>query len=83
MLAGLAIVVAIRMFTDLAIPGWATNAFGILAVILLNLLVLAVAFVLFVLQSRNIAGFLPLRDWTDHVAARTTLHEHDVPLRRL
>jgi len=82
-LAGLGVVVSIRTFTELAIPGWATNAFGILAVILLNLLVLAVAFVLFVLQSRNVAGFLPLRDWKNHVAARTTVHEHDVALRRL
>lgn len=71
--AGLFVVVGIRLFTSLAIPGWATNAVGLLAAILLNLLLLSVVFVLFVLQARSMAGFLPARDWKDYVANRTTL----------
>jgi polyisoprenyl-phosphate glycosyltransferase len=68
-------VASIRLFTDFAIPGWATSAFGILAVILLNLLIMTTIFVLFVLQSRNMAGFLPVRDWHNYVASKKTIHE--------
>lgn len=72
-MAGLAAVVAIRLLTDLAIPGWATNAFGLLSAILLNLLMLTVVFVLFVLQARSMAGFIPARDWKDYVASKTRI----------
>jgi hypothetical protein len=73
-LIGILLVIGIRVFTDFAIPGWATNALGLLAVVLLNLLTLSVVFVLFVLQSRNIAGFLPVRDWESYVASRRPVY---------
>ncbi|NUQ61353.1 MAG: glycosyltransferase [Pirellulales bacterium] len=60
---GLGAVVYIRIFTAAAIPGWATTAAGILAVLLMNLFSLAMMFVLFVTQSRSHAQFLPVRDW--------------------
>jgi hypothetical protein len=74
-LIGLIAVFGIRLLTDLAIPGWATNAVGILAAILLNLLMLSGIFVLFILQSRSMAGFLPIRDWKDYVAHRITIYK--------
>lgn len=74
-LAGLASVLFVRLFTDLAILGWATNAFGILAVALLNLLVLSAIFVLFLLHARNMAGFIPVRDWKIYVASQRTVFE--------
>lgn len=73
--AGLLAVVAVRLGTTLAIPGWATNAFGLLNVVMLNLLMLTAVFVLFVLRSRNMADFLPVRDWKHYVIRQVTLHE--------
>ena len=73
-LVGLLAVVGIRLCTDMAIPGWATNAVGILTVTLLNLLMLTIVFVLFVLQSRNMSSFLPLRDYKYYILQQVTLH---------
>jgi glycosyltransferase involved in cell wall biosynthesis len=73
--AGLVAVVAIRLGTTLAIPGWATNAFGLLNVVMLNLLMLTAVFVLFVLRSRNMADFLPVRDWKHYVIGQVNIHQ--------
>jgi polyisoprenyl-phosphate glycosyltransferase len=73
-LGGLLIAIGIRVFTTLAIPGWATTAVGILAVVLLNLFTLLMVFVLFVLQSRSMSGFLPIRDWQYFVARHWNLN---------
>jgi polyisoprenyl-phosphate glycosyltransferase len=67
-MCGLLVTVTVRLSTTLAIPGWATTAAGILALVLLNLFTLMIIFVLFVLQSRSMTGFLPLRDWEYFVA---------------
>jgi glycosyltransferase involved in cell wall biosynthesis len=70
LLAGLGIiaVVFIRFFTDLAIPGWATYAIGVLAVVMIQMLTIAASFTFFTLSSRANPGFLPLRDCSIFVA---------------
>jgi len=73
-LCGLLATVGVRICTTLAIPGWATTAGGILAVVLLNLFTLMSVFVLFVLQSRSMTGFLPIRDWQYFVARHWRLN---------
>ena len=55
-------VVGIRVFTTLAIPGWATFAFGILAIMLVQILFIALIFAGTVLHARNAYTFLPSRD---------------------
>lgn len=72
-LCGLLVTIGVRLFTTWAIPGWATTAAGILAVVLLNLFTLMTVFVLFVLQSRSMTGFLPIRDWQFFVARHFAL----------
>jgi hypothetical protein len=54
--------VVVRLVTDWAIPGWATNAFGLLLVILIQAIVSAVVFSSLVLANRNQMTFLPQRD---------------------
>lgn len=71
---GLLAVIAIRSFTELAIPGWATSAFGILSVLLVNMFVFAALIVLFVLNTRNSTGFLPMREWRQFVEPVKILH---------
>jgi glycosyltransferase involved in cell wall biosynthesis len=67
---GIFAVLFIKFLTDIAIPGWATAALGLLTVILLNLLGIAAIFVLFILNTRQMTGFLPERDWENYVASR-------------
>jgi hypothetical protein len=74
-LLGLAAVVAIRLWTDLAIPGWATNAAGLLGLVLLNMCLFMTMATLFVLQSRDKLSFLPARDYDSYVLEKVTLYE--------
>ena len=58
----IAAVAAIRVATDLAIPGWATTAIGDLLIILLQTLVIMVAASLTVLAGRSNRPILPIAD---------------------
>jgi glycosyltransferase involved in cell wall biosynthesis len=75
-------VVCIRVFTHLAIPGWATYAFGILLVLTVQLLMTMMVFVFVVLGGRESSSFLPIRDHGYFVERTVTLwptHAHPVP----
>jgi glycosyltransferase involved in cell wall biosynthesis len=72
-LAVLGGVVGVKFFSTLAIPGWATTAAGLLMVLTVNLLMIALVFVLFVLQARNASSFILLRDWEHYVVSFRTL----------
>jgi hypothetical protein len=74
-LCGLFAAVGVRLFTSLAISGRATTAAGLRAIVLLNRITLITVFVLFVLQPRRAAGFLPTRDRRYFVARHGTIHE--------
>jgi len=58
-LAMLAAVVGIRLWTDLAIPGWATYVTGLLLVMLTQMLLVILVFVFVILAARNAANVLP------------------------
>jgi len=60
---GLLTVVGIRVATDLAIPGWATNAFGLLLILLFQAIMGSVLFIFIILSNRQGANFLPVRDY--------------------
>jgi hypothetical protein len=59
---GMLAVVTIRVFTDVAIPGWATTMFGDLLIILMQTLVLMVATSLMVLAGRSQRPIVPIID---------------------
>ena len=61
-------VIAVRLGTDLAIPGWATTAAGILVVLLLQAAALAIVFVFIVLHGRSHPLFIPIRDYSYFVS---------------
>jgi glycosyltransferase involved in cell wall biosynthesis len=63
LLVGMTAIVAARFWTELAIPGWASNAVGLLLVSMLNLVVLATILTVFTLRARTEYSFLPLRDY--------------------
>jgi hypothetical protein len=55
----LAIVICIRLATDLAVPGWATYVTGLLFVMLMQMLLVILVFVFVILAARNAANVLP------------------------
>ena len=69
-LAGIAAATAIRLATDLAIPGWTTTVVGVGLVILIQTAVAIVVTVLVVLNARNRRPFVPIVDCGQFVARR-------------
>jgi polyisoprenyl-phosphate glycosyltransferase len=70
-------VVAIRLGTDLAVPGWATTAFGLLLVIVLQMFTLVIGLTLTILFNRNNLTFLPARDYRYFVASVEPMVLHE------
>jgi len=66
---GLFVTLAIRLGTDLPIPGWATSTLGILVVILFQAVMLSIQFSFIVLGGRQGTTFLPCRDYAFFVGS--------------
>jgi glycosyltransferase involved in cell wall biosynthesis len=66
-LGALAAVVSVRLFTTLAIPGWATYAAGLLFLMLIQMLLILLVFVFVVLAARDRISIIPSRDYV-HMA---------------
>ena len=64
----------IRLTTDLAIPGWATTAFGVLLIILLQATMFLFVFSFMILAGRNAASFIPRRDYIHFVGSKVEVH---------
>jgi len=60
--AGIVAVIWIRVFTSLAIPGWATYTAGALVIILIQFVIMASSFTFTFLSNRINFNFVPLRD---------------------
>ena len=70
-----AIVAAVRLFTDRAVPGWATYVTAFLVVIMLQSVTLSFFFSFIVLSGRENATFLPERDHHYFIAGETVVFE--------
>lgn len=66
--AGVFGIIAIKLFTDLAIAGWATYTIGILTIISLQVLLLSMTFMFTLLGNRKNQPFIPLRDYRNFIA---------------
>ncbi|MGH7886837.1 MAG: glycosyltransferase [Candidatus Binatia bacterium] len=60
---GMVGVVTIRLATDLAVPGWASYVFGLLFVIMMQMLVVVLGFTFVILAARNAINVIPSRDY--------------------
>jgi hypothetical protein len=60
---GLIIVIGVRLLTTLAVPGWATYATGLLLIMLLQMLLVILAFAFVILAARDTASIIPTRDY--------------------
>ena len=65
---GILAVIVIRVFTDRAVPGWATYTTGVLAIIMIQFITIGASFTFFVLSNRTNLGFLPFRDYSLFIA---------------
>ena len=61
-------VVAVRLATDLAIPGWASTVFGVLSILLVQSIVFSVLLVFMSLKNRTTTLSLPALDYRDYIA---------------
>ncbi|MBI1310903.1 glycosyltransferase [bacterium] len=77
-LVGLGTIATIRLTTDWAVPGWATYTSGLLLLLFGQMLTLILVYVLGILQKRDDAGFLPIRDHVHFVAGTTPIHDQRV-----
>ena len=74
---GMLVVAAFRIFTNWAIPGWATYAIGTLAIIAIQLISIATSFTFFVLSNRANVGFVPLRDCSLFMDEVVDIYSHE------
>jgi hypothetical protein len=68
-------VVAVRLFTHLAIPGWATFTGGLLFILVTQSIAALLIIIFSVMMSRNSLGFLPIRDYEYFVADCVQFHK--------
>lgn len=62
-LGGLFVVVWIRLFTDMAIPGWATNISIGLIIVFLQSFLISMFLIFIILSSRSNLSFIPKKDF--------------------
>ncbi len=73
-LGGIAVAVAIRLFTDLAIPGWATNVVLMLTVLFMQTFLMSVLLTFIVLVYRTQRSFVPALHAREFVRRVSTVH---------
>jgi hypothetical protein len=71
--AALVVIVVVRLFSEVAIPGWATTAFGLVSVLLVQSVVFAVLLLFISLKTRSLTESIPALRYRDYVAARHRL----------
>jgi hypothetical protein len=74
---GILLVAMIRLFTNQAIPGWASYTVGILAIIMIQFITIATSFTFAVLSNRMALGFVPLRDYSLFVEECVSIYSHE------
>jgi hypothetical protein len=62
-ICALLLVMGVRVFTTLAIPGWATYATASLLIMLIQMLLVVVVFAFVILAARDQASIIPSRDY--------------------
>lgn len=70
----MALVVSVRLFTSLAIPGWATTTMGFLLILMTQALIACFVLVFSIIMNRNHLGFLPVRDYGYFIHRKKTLY---------
>jgi len=70
---GIVTVVSIKLFTGLAIPGWATYTVGILLIIFIQLFILSMSSIIFLLNNQVYKFIIPTIESDTFISNRRTL----------
>lgn len=62
-LAGIIIIIAVRLFTDFAILGWSSTIASLFFIILMQAVLVSLFFIFSILGNRNSSSFIPQRDY--------------------
>jgi glycosyltransferase involved in cell wall biosynthesis len=68
------VVVGIKLFTNLAIPGWASTVLGLLLILLGQSFAASFMLIFSIMMNRSHLGFLPIRDYFYFVSRETPLY---------
>jgi hypothetical protein len=63
----IAVVITIKIFTDLAIPGWATFTIALLCLFILQTITISLLLMFMVLGARSTYTTLPCRDYKSYI----------------
>jgi hypothetical protein len=74
-LLGVAALIAVKLFTGLAVPEWTPILLGLVLVVILQVATLVSNFTMQIISQRSTQPFLPARDYTWFVAGFTTLYQ--------
>lgn len=69
--------IAVRLFTQTPIPGWAVITLGLLVVLGGQFLIGCFLLVFSIMMTRSQLGFLPIRDYTYFVSQEATLYRQE------
>lgn len=61
-------IIAVKILSDLAVPGWATTAFGLVAVLLLQSIVFAFLLLFVSLRTRGLPQVIPAQSWRGYLS---------------
>ncbi|MCI0555796.1 MAG: glycosyltransferase [Anaerolineae bacterium] len=75
-ITGILVVVVLRVFTDLAIPGWASFVTLSFMVLLMQAVMMALLFVFIILNNRSSLAFIPRRDYEYFVLSIKRVYSH-------
>lgn len=70
----ISVVVGIKVFTDLAIPGWASYLVASFIILLIQSIILSLFFIFMILQGRNYSNFIPRRDFIFYILEENQLY---------
>jgi hypothetical protein len=74
----LAVVVAVRLLTGLAVPGWAIYTAGLVIIVFTQLVALSFNLVFSLVSSRSRMTFVPVRDYAIYLVDQETLSQANV-----
>lgn len=74
---GIGIVTIIRFFTELAIPGWASDVVGSLSVIFIQFLIVSIFVLFIILSNRAQRTFIPAKHYSDFIFKREIIFQRE------
>jgi hypothetical protein len=66
-------IIGVKIFSDLAVPGWATTAFGLVAVLLVQSVVFAFLLLFVSLRTRGLPQVIPAQSWRTYLSREQPL----------